>query len=123
MTILISLISDSFLSRFQNRAERFGVRGREDQRYLGMQGIHRANAPQWKYYIGRIFHLKRRAPPENDVEQAQGDRGQPPVVDERLRDYVLEEAESIQRSIDQQVDAELGIDKRNPGLLEQDIVS
>jgi hypothetical protein len=44
---------------------------------------------------------------ENDVERAQGDQECAPVEDEILQDDMLEEVESIQRSIDQQVDSEL----------------
>ena len=88
-----------------------------------MQGIRPTQSPKWKFYIRRIFHLKAKVPAENNVEQAEGDQGYTPVVDEILRDDMLEEVESIQRSIDQQIDSELWVDKETAGLLEHDIVS
>jgi hypothetical protein len=106
MTIVISLMSDTFLSRFQKSAEQFGVRGGEDQRYLRTQQTCAEERQRWKTYPRRMFRRKRRREQaDNDIEQGQESSVTP---DDQMRNEILEEVESIRRSVDQQVDAELG---------------
>jgi len=127
MTILISLMSDTFLAKFQKGAEKFGVKGGEDERYIHVQNVRRARGSCWKYCISKVF---RRHPPQGnaaiagegvnvgnqgpernstdrdvDVERqsAEDELG----VDEYLRDDIMEEVREIRRSVDQQVDAKM----------------
>ena len=101
MTILISLMSDAFLSRFQKSAEKFGVRGGEDQRYIAHRDECRRNGPRWRYYTRKVFHRRSRpAESENaeiDVEQGPDMSN---MEDELLRETVMEEMESIRQSVD-----------------------
>ena len=117
MTILISLMSDTFLSRFQKRAERIGVkRAAEDQRYQDMQEVCQEKGPRLK-----LFPRKRKKRPqssEKDVEQAPD---VPNVNDDILREEVLEEVESIEENVDKEVDEELGIDKKKAKELDREM--
>ena len=125
MTILISLMSDTFLAKFQKGAERFGVKGGEDERYIHVRDQRRARGPCWKYCISKVF---RRHPPQGAAAVAEegvnvGNQGaernstdrdverqsaeEELGVDEYLRDDIMEEVREIRRSVDQQVDAKM----------------
>ena len=125
MTILISLMSDTFLAKFQKGAEKFGVRGGEDERYIHVRDQRRARGSCWKYCFSKVF---RRHPPPGAAAAAgegvnDGNRGpernssdrdverqsteEDIGVDEYLRDDIMEEVKEIRRSVDQQVDAKM----------------
>ena len=116
MTILISLLSDSFFSKFQKAAENIGVKSVEDQHHLPARDLHpQVGPPKWKICFRKVFHRRPResypptpqAEPERDVE-----RNEIPVVnDDFLREEVLAEVESIKESVDKEVDKELGINE------------
>jgi hypothetical protein len=84
-----------------------------------MQKLVREKGPQSKYYLRRIFHRKKKTAPVRDVEQ----QGSPITGDDIMRHQILEEIESIRRSVDQQVDAELGLDKENTKEFQREIAS
>lgn len=114
MTILISLLSDNFFSKFQKTAEKFGVKGIEDKQYLFMRNLRkRMPTPKWKVAFRKVFRRKPKPikPPKESL-QADIERYPVPVVeDEILREEVLEEVESLRQSVSEQVDEELGINK------------
>jgi hypothetical protein len=119
MTILISLMSDTFLSKFQKSAEQFGMKGGEDERYSRMKKLREQMGPRWKYYTRKMFRRKVEKPTipatprvDKDVEQGQvpNDRSE----DDFLREDIMEEVEEIRRSVDDQVDAEMGIGSGRP---------
>jgi hypothetical protein len=96
MTILVSLMSDSLLSKFQKSAERFGVKGGEDKRYQKQKPESKKEAPRWRDRF-RIFHRKKtKRKPSEDLE-----KGPPPLVgtsnDEILEEEILEEVQDIER--------------------------
>jgi hypothetical protein len=106
MTILISLMSDTFFSRLQKRAERFGVKGGEDQRYIEERNFAHEHPTRWKKFTKKIFRRKpKKRHEEKDVEQAQDGQN---TGDEILREEVLEEVQSMQRAVDEEVGARIG---------------
>jgi hypothetical protein len=118
MTILISLMSDTFLSKFQKSAEQFGMKGGEDERYSRMKKLREQMGPRWKYYTKKMFRRKVEKPTfaattrvDKDVEQGRvPDRSE----DDVLREEIMEEVEEIRRSVDDEVDAEMGIGGGRP---------
>ena len=98
MTILISFMSDAFLSKFQKRAERFGLKGGEDQRYS-----ERARKGKvWESGVKKLFRRWRRrksTEEDNDLESGRS----PPTGDEVLRNEILDEVRSIQENVDEEV--------------------
>jgi hypothetical protein len=93
MTILVSLMSDSVLSKFQKSAERFGIKG-EDQRTK-------------EHELKRRKFRRARKPPSGDVET-----GRIPTAstgDEILREEILDELESLEQHVENQVDTDLGL--------------
>jgi hypothetical protein len=113
-------MSDTFLSRFQKSAEQFGVRGGEDSRYIGMQKVCRENGPRWKYYTNRIFRRNKKGVTVAEPDIENGPQS-PTTGDDIMRQEILEEVESIRKSVDQQVDAELGFDNANTKALQREI--
>lgn len=130
MTILISLMSDTFLAKFQESAKKFGVKGGEDERYIGLQKERRERRSKWKRTLQKMFGGKS-ASDNNSVIQKAGvvrdrDMGRDGEDVERqdvdgeeddyLREEVLEEVREIRRSVEQQVEAKLekrgSVDKR-----------
>ena len=96
MTILISLMSDTFLSTFQKKAEKFGVRVEEDQRYSEFVNQGRKG----KGWIKRLFRGLRRP----TVEAGHLESGRTvPVEDEILEEEVLDEVRSIQESVNERI--------------------
>lgn len=116
MTIVISLMSETFLSRFQKAAEKFGVKGGEDHRFIKREEFRqRGSVPK------RFFRRKgQRVPPEPDIEMG---REASVTGEERMREEIREEVEEERRSIDQQVDIELGLDKADVKVLDREIAS
>ena len=118
MTVLISLLSDTFLSKFQKATERFGVRGGEDQQFLEGQNHHQEKGPRWKFYTRKLFRPRVKKPQvEKDVER-NGDV--PNLEDDILREEILDEVASIQQSVNKKVDLTLGIDKTKVKMAEQE---
>lgn len=118
MTILISLMSDTFLSKFQKSAEKFGVKG-EDERYQDIIAQSQEKEQRGESFPRRLFGRKAEKPQiGKDVER--GD-----VVsttnDEILREEVLEEVESIQEEVNEEVDSELGINKKDFAMVEEEM--
>lgn len=97
------------------------MKGGEDQRYIGMREESRQNVPRWRHYPKRIFRRKIQSlPPELDIERG---REMGSTGEELMREEILEEVEEQRRSIDQQVDAELGLDRAEAKVLDQEIAS
>lgn len=120
MTILVSLMSDSVLSKFQQSAERFGVRGGEDKRYQKKKEERKKEPPKWKDRL-KIFHLKK-ATGKSKVKDLEN--GEPPLVggmsDEILRDRIMEEVEEIEREADEGVDMGVENEKESSGVVSLD---
>lgn len=123
MTILISLMSDTFLFKFQENAEKFGVKGGEDERYSRMKKMKKLReqmGPRWKYYSRKMMGQKVEKPTfpdtasavDRDVERGRVERDD--SMDDYLREEVMEEVEEIRESVDEEVDAELGIGSGKP---------
>lgn len=113
ITILISLMSDTFLAKFQKSAEKFGVKGGEDERYLGMQKRNRARGSRWKFITSKLF---RKTSHPTDAPTRVDEGGSEDVerqddaelgVDDYLTEEVMDEVRDIRRSVDQEVDAKL----------------
>jgi hypothetical protein len=115
MTILISLMSDTFLAKFQESAKKFGVKGGEDERYIGLQKERRERRSKWKRTLQEMFG--RRSVSDNksgttgieedtrrDMEKQDNEI---PEADDYLREEMLEEVREIRRSVDEQVEARL----------------
>jgi hypothetical protein len=98
MTILISLMSDTFLSKFQKKAERFGTRGGEDARYSDLVKQGR----RWERRIRRLFRGRSEPIAEEDKDL---ESGQSPTTtgDDILREEILDEVQSIEESVDERV--------------------
>jgi hypothetical protein len=120
MTILISLMSDTFLFKFRESAEKFGVKGGEDERYSRMKKMREQMGPRWKYYSKKMMGQKVEKPTfpdtasavDRDVERGRVERDD--SMDDYLREEVMEEVEEIRESVDEEVDAELGIGSGKP---------
>ena len=99
MTILISLMSDTFLSKFQKKAERFGTRGGEDARYSDLVKKGR----RWERRIRRLFHRRSKPIAEEDKDL---ESGQSPTNtgDDILREEILDEVQSIEETVDERID-------------------
>jgi hypothetical protein len=116
ITILISLMADTFFSKFQKGAEMFGVKGGEDQRFLDGQAECQEKGPRWKHYTRKVFRRRARKPRvERDVERT-GDV--PNLDDDILREEILDEVTSIEESVNEGVDLALGIEKPKTKKLE-----
>lgn len=129
MTILISLMSDTFLSKLQEHAEKFGIRGSEDERYSRtkkMKELREQLGPRCNYYTRKILGRKVEKPTFLDVSPAVDkdkdkdkdiERGRvqhDDSADDFLRHEVMEEVEEIRRSADEEVDVEMGIGGGKP---------
>ena len=69
MTILISLMSDIFLSKFIKYSERFGVKGGDEQIFLN--GQSRERAPKQTQSTRRSFQRKgKKHRSEKDIERS-----------------------------------------------------
>src|SRR5579859_276430 len=130
MTILISLMSDTFLAKFQESAKKFGVKGGEDERYIGLQKGRRERKSKWKRTLQKMFGGKSVSDNSSGIQGpgGVGDRDMERDIedverkdadgeaDDYLREEILEEVREIRRSVDQQVEAKLekrgGLDKR-----------
>jgi hypothetical protein len=112
MTILISLMSDAWLGRIQKRAERFGVRGGEDQGYLETVKRMREKPSKWQQFYRRVFRIKPKSGKSVQIDLERG-RDVPNIEDDMLRDEMLEQVQTMEQSIDSEVDAELGITKED----------
>ena len=122
MTILVSLMSDSVLSKFQRSAENFGMRGGEDKKYQKKKELKK-EPPKWKDRL-KIFHLKKE-PGKSKVKDLEN--GGPPLVDsmndEILRDRIMEEVEEIERKAGEGVDMGIGDEKEGSGVLSPEAAS
>jgi hypothetical protein len=119
ITIFISLMSDAFLSKFQKAAERFGIKGGEDEQFLEGQNECQRKGPRWGFYSRKLFRRKAKKPHvEKDVEQNTDVSN---LGDEVLRDEILDEVASIQESVNEDVDLTLGVDKREGKVPESEI--
>ena len=121
MTILISLMSDTFLAKFQESAKKFGVKGDEDERYIGLQKGRRERKSKWKRTLQKMFGGKSVSDNSSGIQGAGGvgDRDMERDIedverqdadgeaDDYLREEILEEVREIRRSVDQQVEAKL----------------
>lgn len=120
MTILISLMSDTFLAKFQESAKKFGVKGGEDERYIGLQKERRERRSKWKKTLQEMFGRrsvsdKKSVTPGMTGIEGEGDTGRDmekqdeeiPEADDYLREEILEEVREIRRSVDEQVEARL----------------
>ena len=119
MTILISLMSDTFLSKFQKAAEMFGVKGEKindfsTDKMSVKKKDHDGNI------IPESFSGRRARKPqvEKDVER-NGDV--PNLDDDILREEILDEVTSIQESVNEGVDLALGIENPKTKMLEREI--
>ena len=93
ITILVSLMSDSLLSKFQKSAERWGVKRSEPKK-----------KKSWRSYF-RFKRKKRKPGVSEDIDVEMG----PPVDDhEILREEILEEMESLEDEAENEVERELG---------------
>src|SRR5271156_4829443 len=63
MTILISLMSDTFLAKFQKSAEKFGVKGGEDERYKRSVARAKAQGAKLRSFTRKVFSRKNSASP------------------------------------------------------------
>jgi hypothetical protein len=119
ITIMISLLSDTFLAQFRKGAEQWGIKGNEDQRFLEGQHLCEERTPRWKKVTRKLFRPRvqksrseileeQPTPMETDIEQG---LDVSKVDDDILREEVLEEVKSIQESVAETVDSQLGIGK------------
>lgn len=141
MTILISLMSDTFLAKFQKSAEKFGVKGGEDERYRRSVARAKAHASKVKSFTRKLFTRKKSTSTstvdqeqkpstssespslqpareenlengfERDLEKGKGKEEEECIADQALEEEVLSEVESIRRSVDKEVDQEMKLDK------------
>ena len=119
MTIFISLMSDTFLSKFQKAAEKFGVKGGEDEQFLEGQNESQKTRPRWGYYSRKLFRRKaKNSHVEKDVEQNTDVSN---LGDEVLREEILDEVASIQESVNESVDLTLGVDKSESKVPQREI--
>ena len=95
-------MSDTFLSKFQKKAERFGTRGGEDARYSDLVRKGR----RWERRIRTLF--RRRSKPIIAEEDKDLESGQSPTTtgDDILREEILDEVQSIEETVDERIDAE-----------------
>ena len=132
MTILISMMSDTFLAKFQKGAEKLGIRGGEDQRFNEHQEPCQEVQEKRSRSLRKLFRRRVRkplrggnieTPPPAEVEKdvdverdvEKGEQEIPSVGDDILREEILEEVESIEQSVNESVDSQLGIaGKKHP---------
>jgi len=96
MTILISLLSDTFLSKFQKKAERFGMKGGEDARYRDLLKRGR----KWDNRIRRLFRRRSMLTMEGDKDL---ESGETPTGDEILEEEIMDEVHSIQDTVEESI--------------------
>ena len=118
MTIMISWMSDTFLSQFQKGAERFGVKGGEDQMFLEVLNGGNTQLPRRKCYAEKTLRWRRKKRPvERDVERESG-RDVPNIGDDILREEILDEIQSIEESVNEEVNSEMRKSKPKKDLAE-----
>lgn len=113
MTILISLMSDTFLSRFQKRAERFGLKGGEDQRYSDL-------LKKGRMFEGRIKRLFRRQPrtPTEEAKDLESGQAQTSTGEEILRNEILDEVEAIEETAEEEIPE---MDEKLPSIVSKEV--
>ena len=105
MTILISLASDTFFSRFQRSAERLGTREEEDHRFQKMQQMARRRAIIVRNYIRNLLCRPSKSHGK-DVEKFRTTSAPAGmnVQDEIIRDDIMEEIESMEQVADKEME-------------------